>query len=109
MSVLIELSIFPLDQGESVGRQVGEVVRMIRASGHEHQLTAMGTLVETDDLTTALALVAQAHEVLRMAGCHRVYGTFNLDIREGQGGRLRRKVETVEAQLEASPTGTGHD
>ncbi len=99
MSVLLDLGIFPMDQGASVGAFVAPVVAMIRASGHPYQLGAMGTLVETENLESALALIAGAHQLLADQGCRRVYVSAKLDIRDGPLGRLDAKVARVCALL----------
>ncbi len=99
MSVLLDLGIFPMDQGASVGAFVAPVVAMIRTSGHPYQLGAMGTLVETEDLESALALIGRAHQVLAAQGCRRVYATAKLDMRDGPLGRLKAKVARVSALL----------
>ena len=83
MSVLLEFSIFPTDQGESVGRYVSPVIESIRDSGVSYQLTPMGTVLETDSLEQALEQVRRAYEVLERAGCRRVYAALKLDIRQG--------------------------
>ena len=103
MSVLLDLGIFPMDQGASVGAFVAPVVAMIRASGHPYQLGAMGTLVETEELESALALIARAHQVLAAQGCSRIYATAKLDMRDGPLGRLDAKVARVSA-LMGDPT-----
>jgi uncharacterized protein (TIGR00106 family) len=99
MSVLLDLGIFPMDQGASVGAFVAPVVAMISASGHPYQLGSMGTLVETEDLESALALIGRAHQVLAAQGCRRVYATAKLDMRDGPLGRLEAKVARVSALL----------
>lgn len=99
MSVLLDLGIFPMDQGASVGVFIAPVVAMIRTSGHPYQLGAMGTLVETESLESALALIARAHQVLAGQGCRRVYATAKLDIREDPLGRLDAKVARVYALM----------
>jgi uncharacterized protein (TIGR00106 family) len=99
MSVLADLSIFPVGQGEHLSGYVASVVQLIADSGHPYQLTAMGTLFETDQLGEALSLIEQAHAILAAAGCERVYATVKLDIREGTLGRLRQKTASVEAHL----------
>jgi uncharacterized protein (TIGR00106 family) len=99
MSVLAELSIFPMDKGESVGEYVTGVVRLIRDAGVAYQLTAMGTIVETAELKDALALLEQAENLLREQGCRRVYATLKLDVREGPVGRLAGKVASVEHRM----------
>jgi uncharacterized protein (TIGR00106 family) len=99
MSVLLDLSIFPMDRGESLSSYVAAVIEMISASGHPFQLTAMGTLVETEDVAEATALIANAHHVLGNLGCRRIYLTARLDSREGPIGRLQSKTDSVESQL----------
>ena len=99
VSVLLDLSIFPLDQGESLGSFVAPVVAMIRDSGHPYRLGPMGTQVETLDLESALALIARAQHLLRERGCRRVYATAKFDIREGPMGRLEAKVARIGDQI----------
>jgi uncharacterized protein (TIGR00106 family) len=99
MSVLLELSIFPVDQGESLSAFVAPVVELVAASGHPYQLTAMGTLVETIDIDQATALIAAAHRRLAELGCRRVYATAKLDSRDGPLGRLSAKTASVKRRL----------
>ena len=99
MSVLLELSMFPTDKGESVSAYVSEVIRLLRDSGARYQLTAMGTVVESDDLQQALELVQRCYQVLDDAGCKRVYASLKLDIRKGRGDRLQGKVDTVRSRI----------
>jgi uncharacterized protein (TIGR00106 family) len=102
MSTLLELSIFPMDQGESVSAFVAPVVARLRDSGFPCRLTAMGSIIETDTLAEALALVEDAHQILQDAGCRRVYATLKLDIRDGKAGRLETKVESVNQRIAQS-------
>ena len=99
MSVLLDLSIFPTDQGEGVSAYVAPVVALIRDSGHPYRLSAMATVIETDTLAEALDLIARANEVLTGLGCKRVYATARLDIRPGPLGRLDALVAAVERRI----------
>jgi uncharacterized protein (TIGR00106 family) len=99
MSVLMEFSMFPTDQGESVSAQVSEIIRMIRESGLDYRLTPMGTVVETDSVTEAMALVERAAAVLDDLGCRRIYSAIKLDIRHGRGGRMAGKIASVEGRI----------
>ncbi len=96
MSVLMEFSIFPTDQGESVSAHVSEVIRMIRESGVEYRLTPMGTIIETEELSEALAVVERATAILEERNCRRIYSAVKLDIRAGKSGRLEQKIRSVE-------------
>ncbi len=99
MSVLLEFSMFPTDQGESVSTHVSQVIKMIAGSGVEYRLTAMGTVVETKTLKQALEIVEKAYEVLERQGCKRVYSSLKLDIRKGKENRLAGKVASVTEKI----------
>lgn len=99
MSVLLDLSIFPMDQGAAVSAFVAPVVAMIRVSGHPYRLTAMGTIIETESLEEALALVSRAHSLLEQQGCTRVFATTKLDIRDGPMGRITGKIERISEHI----------
>jgi len=99
VSVLMELAIFPTDQGESVSSHVSEVIRMIRDSGVDYRLTPMGTIVETEEVSQALAIVERAARILQDRDCRRIYSTIKLDIRPGKGGRMEQKVRSVEEKI----------
>jgi len=99
MSVLLEFSMFPTDQGESVSDQVSLVIAEIRGSGLPYQLTPMGTIVETDQLGQALDLVARCHQVLDQAGCQRVYASLKLDIRKGRSNGMQTKLDSIREKI----------
>ncbi|MPQ48047.1 MTH1187 family thiamine-binding protein [Marinifilum sp. N1E240] len=98
MSVLLEFAIFPTDKGDSVSKQVSKVIDLIRESGVNYQLTAMGTLIETDTLPEALAIVNRSYDVLA-EDSERVYTTMNIDIQKGKNNRLKTKVEAIENKI----------
>lgn len=98
MSVLLEFAMFPTDKGESVSNYVSRILKAIDASGLPYQLTPMGTIVEADELSQILALVNEAYRQLE-PDCSRVYSSLKLDIRKGEGGRLKKKVESVEMKV----------
>ncbi len=99
MSVLLEFSMFPTDKGESVSEYVSEVLKMIKESGADYQLTPMGTVVETDDIRQALELIGEAYDILDGLGCNRVYASFKFDIRKGKANRLSQKIRSVTEKI----------
>ena len=96
MSVLLEFAMFPTDKGESISPYVSKVIQMIRESGASYQLTAMGTIIETETLPEALALVQQSYDVLE-PDCDRVYSSLKFDIRKGKSKCLTQKIKSVES------------
>ncbi|MES9925575.1 MAG: MTH1187 family thiamine-binding protein [Candidatus Thiodiazotropha endolucinida] len=99
MSVLLEFSIFPLDKGVSVSEEVSRVIEMIDSTGIDYQLTAMGTLIETPNITEALAIVEQAAQIIHGAGCQRVYTAIKIDSRPAREHGLKGKIESIQRRL----------
>lgn len=96
MSVLVEMAMFPTDKTESKSKDVAKVIEVIKNSGFDYQLTAMGTLIETQKISEALGLIQRCYETLEESGCNRVYSSIKFDIRKGHENRLKRKVQAVE-------------
>ena len=95
--VLLDLSIFPLDKGESVSHYVAMALDVIDGSGLKYRCHAMGTCME-GELDQTLEVVRRCFEVLQ-ADCRRIECSIRIDYREGEGGRLDTKVQSLEDQL----------
>jgi uncharacterized protein (TIGR00106 family) len=98
MSVILEFSMFPTGKGESLSPYVSRILKAIDASNVTYQMTPMGTIIETETLEQALNVVKEAYALLE-PDCRRVYSSLKLDIRQGEGSRLARKVESVESKV----------
>jgi len=98
MAVLMEFAIFPTDKGESVSADVSKVIQHIKNSGYNFQLTAMGTLVETETVQQALQIVEQAAIILEQDS-ERIYSTIKLDIKQGATNMLHEKIRSIEEKL----------
>ena len=99
MSVLLEMSMFPTDHGESKSEYVAQVISLIRESGYPYQLTPMATIIETNEIGEALALAEKCYEILDSLDCNRVYATLKFDIRKGHDNRLKSKVDSIEKHI----------
>jgi uncharacterized protein (TIGR00106 family) len=97
--VLLEFSITPLGQGESVSPYVARCVEIVAASGLPYELHAMGTIVE-GELDAVLALMQRCMEAVA-EDCPRVTCSAKLDWRQGHSGRLRSKVASVQEKLKS--------
>ncbi len=95
--VVLELSIFPLDKGESVSAYVARAVDLIDRSGLDYQCHAMGTLIE-GTFEQVMGVVRQCFEALS-ADCDRIECHLALDYRKGRSGRLLGKVASVEQKV----------
>jgi len=98
MSVLMQFAMFPTDKGASASPYVSRVIAMIRDCGFPYQLSAMGTIIETETLEEAQSVVTKAYSLLQ-ADCSRVYCTVTFDIRDGAAGRMQQKIASIEEKI----------
>jgi uncharacterized protein (TIGR00106 family) len=98
MSVLLEFAMFPTDKGERVSSYVSRIIKMIKESGVSYQLTPMGTIIETETMQEALAIVQKAYDILQDSD--RVYSAITFDIQNNKPfGRIDGKIKSVESKI----------
>ncbi len=107
MSVIVDLALFPLDQGQGVGAYVARAVAIIRSSGLAHQLSPMGTCIE-GEWDEVLPVVDRCFKALA-ADSDRVYLTMKADWRRGRTGGLAAKTASVERALARADTDRKED
>lgn len=95
--VLLEFSMSPLAEGESVSRFVARSAEIVDASGLDYRLHAMGTILE-GDWDEVFAVVKKCYTAMSV-DCDRISCSIKVDARRGPAGRLVSKVQSVEAQL----------
>ena len=94
---LMEFSITPMDQGQSVSEFVARCVELVDRSGLDYRLHSMGTVVE-GDLDPLLDLLKQSFEALQSES-DRISCSVKFDYRRATSGRLTSKVASVEAKV----------
>lgn len=99
MSVLMEFGIFPLQKAESLSPYVSKVLQHLEQKGVPHELTAMGTIIETDTMREATEILNEAEEILAKE-CGRVYCLAKFDIRNNQKDRMESKVRSVREKMD---------
>jgi uncharacterized protein (TIGR00106 family) len=95
--VLLEFSIAPAGQGESVSAHVARVLDLIDRSGVPYQLTPMGTILE-GEWAEVIGVVTACFEAMAKDFA-RVALHMKVDYRAGPAGRLKSKTAKVEQQL----------
>src|ERR1700751_3708286 len=95
--VLLEFSMSPLGQGESVGKYVARALDIIDKSGVDYRLNPMGTVLE-GDWDQVFGVVKKCFEEMRR-DCDRVTAVIKVDYRRGKKGRLTGKVLSIEKTL----------
>ncbi|MCJ8499536.1 MTH1187 family thiamine-binding protein [Desulfatitalea alkaliphila] len=97
MSVIVELSIFPMDKGISVAAYVARAVQIIEEGGLAFALNPMGTCIE-GEWEEVMEVVHRCFKALQKDS-DRIYLTLKADYRKGPSGRLQRKVAAVQEKL----------
>ena len=97
MSVLLEFSMTPLGKGESVSKFVARSLDIIDRSGLPYRVNPMGTVIE-GDWDEVFGVVRKCFERMKK-DCTRVSTSIKLDYRNGRGGRITAKVESLEKKL----------
>jgi len=96
--MLAELSVFPLDKGDSgLSRYVAESIKIIQESGLDYEIHAMGTLIEGPS-DKVFEVIKKCHENMA-SKCQRVVTNVKIDDRRGAEGSIKRKVESVRSKL----------
>ena len=96
--MLAEFSVTPVGAGVHLSQQVAKAVRVVKESGLDYQLTALGTLLE-GERGEVLRVIEKAHQAL-LESNERVYTRIVLDeFREETAGRIRSKVTKIEKEL----------
>lgn len=102
--VLLEFSMAPMGKGDSVSPYVARCLEIIAASGLDYELHSMGTILE-GEWNDVMGVVSKCFEALK-PDCDRISVTMKVDYRKGRAGRLKSKVQSVQA-LVKKPLRTG--
>jgi uncharacterized protein (TIGR00106 family) len=97
MAVLLEFSMTPLGEGESVSPYVARSLEIIDASGLDYRLHAMGTVIE-GEWDEVFDVVRRCYDAMS-ADCDRITCSIKVDSRKNATGRLTAKVRSVEQKL----------
>lgn len=95
--LLAEISIWPMDKGESVGSHVARALDVIDRSGLPYKLGPLGTCIE-GEWDEVMAVLKGCFEAIA-ADSNRIACTVKMDWRKGRSGMIEHKVESVEAKL----------
>jgi uncharacterized protein (TIGR00106 family) len=97
MSVIAEMSIFPLDKGVSLSPYVARAVQIIEKSGLNHHFGPMGTCIEGDWDEVMQTVTECFHDLAQESS--RISISLKIDYRHGLSGRLQSKVSSVQEKL----------
>ena len=96
MSVIAELSLFPIGKEESLGPYAVRAIDVIRQSGLAHTVGPMGTCIE-GDYDAVMNVVRACYKALE-PDCPRIYMTLKVDARRDRENGLADKMTAVGEQ-----------
>ena len=97
MSILAEFSVVPLGKGVSVSPVVARVLKIVAGSGISYKANPMGTVLE-GEWDQVMTLIKKCHQEV-MKDADRAVTSIKIDDRKGEGGRIEKKLESVEQKL----------
>jgi uncharacterized protein (TIGR00106 family) len=95
--MLVSLSIFPTDKGESVSKYVAKTIDIVDKSGLPYRTSAMSTVVE-GSWDGVFKVIKKCHDSM-MKESNRVYMVITIDDRKKAKNRLTGKVNRIEQVL----------
>lgn len=95
--LLAEISMWPMDKGESVGAYVAPLLDIIDRSGLAYRLGPLGTSIE-GEWDEVMAVLKQCFEHLSTDST-RIACTVKMDWRKDRSGMLESKVRSVEEKV----------
>jgi uncharacterized protein (TIGR00106 family) len=95
--MLVSLSIFPTDKGESVGKYVAKIIDLIDKSKLPYRTSAMSTVLE-GNWEQVFGVIKKCHHTLAKES-NRVYMVITVDDRKKAKNRLTGKVDRIEQVL----------
>ena len=95
--MLVDFSISPIGEGESLSRYVAWVYELIEASGLPHEYHAMGTNIE-GEWDAVMGLIKACRDLM-LQEANRVSISIRIDDRKGVTDGLTRKVQAAQEKM----------
>lgn len=95
MTVIAEITTYPLDKGSSLSSYVKEAVKVLDESGFTYHIGPMATSVEADTVEELFLLFAKMHNAIADAGCQRISTAIRIDDRRDKERTMMDKVAAV--------------
>ncbi len=96
--MLVDFSISPIGEGESLSRYVAKVYQLIEQSGLPHEYHAMGTNIE-GDWDEVMGLIKACRDLM-LREANRVSITIRIDDRRGVTDAITHKVKSAQEKME---------
>lgn len=89
------LIVSPIDKGTSLSKYVKKAVDTVRNSKLDHMVTPMGTIIQSEDLSSIFDVAEKAVEAVREEGSDRISLSLKVDIRFDKEITMASKLKAV--------------
>lgn len=93
--MLAELTITPMCETEDTADWLSNAIDIIDESGLDYQVTAMGTLIESNDWKALMDVIRQCHNTI-LSNCARVQTDIKIDEHKGHTHMLEKRISEME-------------
>jgi len=98
--ITAEITIIPIGTpNTSLSDYVAAAIMALDKNGIKYELTGMGTLLESEDLSSVLNAIKEAHEAVFKIGADRVSTSVKIDDRRDSNRTISDKVGSVNRKL----------
>jgi uncharacterized protein (TIGR00106 family) len=92
---VVEISVVPVGvQTTSLSSYVAQAIKVLKASGLQYEMTAMGTII-SGDLDEIWAILKEMHESCFQLSAPRVLTQIKIDDRRDKAGSPEQKIRSV--------------
>jgi uncharacterized protein (TIGR00106 family) len=95
--LMVEVSMFPVDKGESLSPHVSKVLSIIDKSSLAYRINPMGTVIE-GQWDEVMGVIKKCHAALEK-DCRRISTSIKIDYRKGKKSRMAEKIEAIEKKV----------
>ena len=96
MTVIAEVTTYPIGKGISLSKYVKEAMKVLKESGLKYQIGPMSTSIETESVEELFELIGKMHNAIGEAGCQRISTAIRIDDRRDKVRVMMDKVRAVE-------------
>lgn len=95
MTVIAEITTFPLDKGISVSKYVKSAIKVLEQSGYNYIIGPMSTSVEAATVEELLVLIGRMHNAIAETGSQRILTNVHIDDRRDRDRGMPDKVKAA--------------
>lgn len=94
--IIAEITVVPIGtKTPSVSKYVIKALDELKKQGLKPELTAMGTIIEAENISSILKAFEVVHESVFEQGAVRVVTTLKIDERRDKEGTIKQKIHSV--------------